>query len=761
MMLFGRRQIIERNYNIKKKNFNDYFFLNYYKYSTKNGIKFNNEATELNKENFENQWKKIIKKDYVNRITNIFENNNTNDIKKNCFYFILGPKGVGKKFFIEKSKEIFLNREIQSNEEKKSINIKRKKYNEENMGYDNEAYIRKINVDGMNKVRKQNIFFEYDFKSKCENNVMPFSMVIYNLENFLRHKLLKEMNNDIKNKNIKLEDIYKEIINTNYNDIISLTKIKDFFKDILNKKNEENGENEENIYDYLNDIDKSTIENYIMLIETNKFSYDNLKSFLNILLKNLNTNVFCSFLNEFSSFLYFLKLISQYEEQLYYSKNSQNVITHYLSSGLYIYKYFLLLIKLLKDKYNYNFFFIFYNFNLLFIGPQPCQNFQFFYNFMEENLRKYNIPVIVHSIKNLEMMKTIFLYNNYVNNLFYKLSLNYDKNKNVSKSTNIKEINYSKMNYNIPIDKIASSSNNTEYYNDELKEIQKKISINESENCYEIIKDNIIEIENMSYDIVKFILMPNFINKEEICKCLYEIIGGNIELIKIVCKGLYNLNNEFTEKKIWEEIEKEKKENITYDMDEEPDISRDNTIEEIINYKKIEKQYNFLKNIHQNVLHTFILDFEKKIINFFSLPHIEKMKENHSYNVDEKNNINKKPNKCKEDNFEKRGLNYVEFHFTIFEVIRYFIKKKKVFCKNILKLNNPVLLGLIDVNIIHYNYSNKYLELTNKFYEVLLLNYINFRYNQFPLKFKAQYNINYVLNYNTIKHEYNLLETQT
>lgn len=678
MILFGRRQIIERNYNIKKNNFNGCFFLSYCKYNTKDGGKVNNKSTEFNKEKFENKWKKIIKKDYVNRITNIFENNNTNEIKKNSFYFILGPKGVGKKFFIEKSKEIFLNREIQDNEEKKSINIKRKKYNEENMGYRTEVYMRKINVDGMNKVRKQNIFFEYDFKSKCENNVMPFSIVIYNLENYLRHELLKEMNNDIKNKNIKLEDIYKEIMNTNNNDIISLTKIKDFFKDVLNNKNKKNGAN---MYDYLSDIDKTTIENYIMLIETNKFSYDNLESFLNILLKRLNPNVFCSFLNEFSSFLYFLKLIAQYEEQLYYSRNSQNIITHYSNSGLYIYKYFFLLIKLLKNKYGYNFFFIFYNFNLLFIGPQPSQNFQFFYNFMDENLRKYNIPVIAHSIKNLEMMKTIFLYNNYVNNLFYKSPLNYGKNKNVPNSTNMKEINYSKMNYTIPPDKIANSSNNTEYYNDELKEIQKMISLNESEN-YEMIKNNIIEIENMSYDIIKFILMPNFVNKEEICKCLYEIIGGNIELIKIVCKGLYDLNSEFNEKKIWEEIEKEKKENITYDMDEEPDISLDNTTEEIIAYKKIEKQYNFLKNIHQNVLHTFILDFEKKIINFFSLPHIERMKENNnSYNVDENNNISKSTRKSKEDDFEKRGLNYVEFHFTIFEVIRYFIKKKKYFAK--------------------------------------------------------------------------------
>ncbi|CAD2111931.1 hypothetical protein YYG_04362 [Plasmodium vinckei petteri] len=755
MISFGRRQIIEKNCNLKKKKFNDCFLLSYRKYSIKGGGKVNGGPIEFNKEKFENKWKKIIKKDYVNRITNIFENNNTNDIKKNSFYFILGPKGVGKKFFIEKSKEIFLNREIQD-VEKKSTTIKRNKHNEGNVGLRTEGYTRKVNVDGVNKVRKQNIFFEYDFKLKCENNVIPFSMVIYNLENFLRHELLKGMNNDIENKNIKLEDIYNEIMNTNYNDIISLTKIKDFFKDILNNKNKNIGID---MYDYLSDTDKTTIENYIKLIETNKFSYDNFKSFLNILLKRLNPNVFCSFFNEFSSFLYFFKLIAQYEEQLYYSKNSQNIITHYSSSGLYIYKYFLSLIKLLKNKYGYNFFFIFYNFNLLFIGPQPSQNFQFFYNFMDENLRKYNIPVLAHSIKNLEMMKTIFLYNNYVNNLFYQSSLNHDSNKNGSNSPNMKEINYSEMNNTISSNKIASSNNNTKHYNDELKEIQKRICMNESEN-YELIKNNIIEIENMSYDIIKFILVPNFVNKEEICKCIYEIIGGNIGLIKLVCKGLDDLNSEFNEKKIWEEIEKEKKDNITYDMDEEPDIGRDNTIEEIIAYKKIEKQYNFLKNIHQNVLHTFILDFEQKIINFFSLPHIEKMKENNFYQVDEKNNTNS-TRKYNKDNSEKRGLSYVEFHFTIFEVIRYFIKKKKVFCKNILKLNNPVLLGLIDVNIIHYNYTNKYLELTNKFYEVLLLNYINFRYNQFPLKFKAQYNINYVLNYNTIKHEYNLLETQT
>ncbi|VWU48361.1 conserved protein, unknown function, partial [Hepatocystis sp. ex Piliocolobus tephrosceles] len=314
----------------------------------------------------------------------------------------------------------------------------------------------------------------------------------------------------------------------------------------------------------------------------------------------------------------------------------------------------------------------------------------------------------------------------------------------------------------------SSSSSSDSASGDTAKGLHDKNILKTDVRNYELIKSNIIEIEELSYDMVKSLMIPFFIENEEICKCIYNIVGGNTELIKVICKGLHKLNNELNKNiTILKNIEKDNKEkNITYDMDEIDEkfkeICENKTpVEKIIYFKKLEKQKQFLKNIHENILNSFILDFEKKIIKFFSLPIIEQMKliEDPKQNETGTRHIIDKQ-KYDNGNSKIKKLTYIEFLVTIFEVIRYFLKKKKVFCKNILNLNNPILLGLIDVNIIHYNYANKYLELSVTFYEILLLNYINFKYKQLPMKHKAQYNINYVLNYNIIKHEYNLLETQ-
>ncbi|CRG97338.1 conserved Plasmodium protein, unknown function [Plasmodium gallinaceum] len=634
--------MISKNVEILKKN---KFLVNFKylgKYST-NNIKENN--FKKNK-SFEEKWKYIIRNDYISKIINIFENNNKNEIEKyNCCHFIIGGEGVGKKFFIEKSKEKFLN-------DKKE---KKKKY----------------------------IFFEYDFKLIKD---ISFNLKLHSLESFLRYKLLKELNNDIENKKIKLKDLYNYLVDQENG--ILLSKMNSFFKYILNNPQ---------MFDYLNDQDREEIQNFLILLEKNKFFFENWNHFIKILLRKLNVKCFCSYLNEFSSSLYFFKMMAEYEEYNHYSNNSKNVLTNY-SNGLYVYKYFLSILKFLEVKYSYNFYFIFINFNLSLLCSQPVRNFNFFVNLINENIEKiYNLPVIIHSVKNLEIMKFIFIYNNIIMKYYFE--------------------NKEKINYN--------------YYNN--------LNENELEN-YELIKNNLIEINDFSYDMVKCLMVPIFTKNEEISKCVYNIVGGNVNLIKMICKGLHKLNEEFNELKIINEIENEKKKNVTYDIDEE-ELDCKNSVEEIVQYKKSEKEKLLLKNISQNILHNFILDFEHKIIQFLSLPNIEKMKTD---NIQEK----------------RKGLTCVEFYFTIFEVIRYFLKKQKVFCKNIINLNNPILLGLIDVNIIHYNYENKYLELTNKFYEVLLLNYIDLKYKQFPFKIKAQYNINYMLNYKTIEQEYKLLETQ-
>ncbi|GAW80023.1 hypothetical protein, conserved [Plasmodium gonderi] len=805
----------------------------YFEYSTN----VENKYTEKENKSFNETWKTLIRNDYITRIVNIFEKANDTSAKcgraidRNCCcYFVLGAQGVGKRFFIQKSKDIFL--------KKKHLGGANNQH-----GFPNSSKLQE---------GRKNVFFEYDFKDTSEDGmIIPFPMKLHALEEFLKFKLLKEINDDIENKKINLKDIYEQFIlregeNTE-NSIFS--KFPFVFKHILNNPQ---------MYDYLNDEDRKNIEMEIKLLETKKYHYENFAAFLNILLLKLNVKCFSKHLNEFSAFLYFLKILAECEEYEYYMKNSKGILTDF-SNGLYIYHYFLSLITFLQRTYKYNFCFIFYNFHSFLLSPHPARNFYFFTKWCEQNVAKHNIPIITHSIKNIEMMKSIYIYNNvvlhYISKYTTNLSLNEYSHDMVNIDLNDKEKNNppprndncssnvckKMLKENFPPYEHRRNENDSNHMNRSGEKnmysqngVNNKVpgktplpltGKNQHENGnlhnegirvnefpdnnfphnnfsnnnfphknfshknfphnnlphnlynafvekdlqnYDLIRQNLIEINDLSYDMVRCLIIPNFAKDEKVAKCIYNIIGGNAHLIKTVCKGLYDLNNQFNEIKMWKEIENEKKRNITYDMDEENEANTsNNTIDEIIQHRKFEKQKLFLKNIHEHVLHTFILDFERKIRNFFSLPNIEQMKKN-------ANSIKKDGEKGKgedyassqgskkyiENEIPKKGLTYIQFYFTIFEVIKYFIKKKKVFCKNIINLNNPILLGLIDVHIIHYNYENKYLELSNQFYEVLLLNYIEFKYKQFPLKYKAQYNFNYILNYKIIQHEYNLLESQ-
>ncbi|EUD66162.1 hypothetical protein C922_03357 [Plasmodium inui San Antonio 1] len=676
------------------------------------------------KQSFKEMWKTVVRQDYIKRIMNIFGEQNFPPRRNGgeargrpypC-YFVLGAEGVGKKFFIHKAKDMFLRRQPHVGSESNG-NPPR--------GGNQNGVSHRVKLHGGNDATGRSIFFEYDFKDINQNeSVIPFSVKLHKLDEFLRHRLMKEINSDVANGRINMSDIYEQFIlgeRVNEREDPLFAKFPILFKHILNTPQ---------MYDYLNDQDRKDIARWINLLEMTNYKYDDFLSFLSILLRKLNVKCFIRQLNQFSAFLYFLKMLAECEEYQYCMDNSEGILTDF-SSGLFLYRYFLSLINFLRKTYGYNFCFVFYNLHCFLLGPQPARNFHFFAKWCEENVDRHNVPVIFHSIKNIEMMKFVFVFNNLVLKQVARVgSGGSDRSAHEEKSP---------QNGN-PMGQSHFPTN----FHDAGKELQN----------YHLIREHLIEINDLSYDMVRCLIIPNYVKDEKVVKCIYDIIGGNAHLVKTICEGLHDLNSQFDEDEMRKKIEMEKKQNVTYDMDEESQINlRSNTIEEIVQHRKLEQQKGFLKNIHENILHTFILDFERKVRTFFSLPNVERLKRRG-------NDTHRGGVQQVEGETPKEGLTYIQFYFTIFEAIKYFLKKKKIFCKNILNLNNPILLGLIDVNIIQYNYEHGYLELTNQLYEVLLINYMDMKYRQFPLKYRAQYNINYVLNYKIIQHEFNLLESQ-
>ncbi|CAG9481738.1 unnamed protein product [Plasmodium vivax] len=687
-------------------------------------------CAQKEKKNFEEMWKAVVRQDYIKRIMNIFGEQNIASEPNGggalappypC-YFVLGPEGVGKKFFIQKAKDVFLRGQPHVGGEPSGDPPRGASQNgAPHKGQLHGGEKKKMSSSSSSR-RRRSIFFEYDFKDVNQNeSVIPFSVKLYKLEEFLRHRLMKEVSSDVASRRINMSHIYEQFIlggSTIEGEDPIFAKFPVLFKQMLNTPQ---------MYDYLNEQDRENIGKWISLLERNSYKWEDFRSFLATLLRKLNVKCFLNELNEFSAFLYFLKMLAECEEYQYCMNNSEGILTDF-SSGLFLYRYFLSLINFLRSAYGYNFYFVFYNLNCFLLGPQPARNFHFFAKWCEENVQRHNVPVVFHAIKNIEVMKFLFVFNNLV------VGRHFGGDGTVRRGAIGVTSNGAAGERDLPPDAHGVS-----------KELQN----------YHLIRERLIEIDDLSYEMVRCLIIPNFVKDEQVAKCIYNLIGGNAHLVKTVCKGLHDLNSQYDEEKMRNQIEMEKKQNITYDMDEEAKVNlRSNSIDEILQHRKLEQQKRFLKNIHQNVLHMFILDFERKVRTFFSLPNVERLKR--------RENSTNGGGRGQHDVREtpKEGLTYIQFYFTIFEAIKYFLKKKKIFCKNIINLNNPILLGLIDVNIIQYNYEHGYLELTNQLYEVLLVNYMNMKYRQFPLKYRAQYNVNYVLNYKIIQHEFNLLESQ-
>lgn len=244
---------------LKFKEKKSFFIISDYKEKEKLKKIFHNEKIiflkEININNLENEYKKIITTNNISNFNNItlIYDNNSNKKKENEIYFLnfLKEKGANIIFFIENENELSFIFDNFSNKENEFILV-----NDNKIVSENKIYETLFRLENKNRLKF------YTYEDTVDKILNPFPLVLEKKGTFYQKlKLLKEKLSEdyifrksysIDNEKINLP-IYKIIVTDNENKSIFLKKLNDFFKISKFESVKKAFENYENI---------KTIENF-------------------------------------------------------------------------------------------------------------------------------------------------------------------------------------------------------------------------------------------------------------------------------------------------------------------------------------------------------------------------------------------------------------------------------------------------------------------------------------------------------------------
>ncbi|CDJ44756.1 hypothetical protein, conserved, partial [Eimeria tenella] len=95
--------------------------------------------------------------------------------------------------------------------------------------------------------------------------------------------------------------------------------------------------------------------------------------------------------------------------------------------------------------------------------------------------------------------------------------------------------------------------------------------------------------------------------------------------------------------------------------------------------------------------------------------------------------------------------NEVHFLVVVCETIREFLRRPYLLCGDLAKINNTIILGLLDANLIRARFNPQRLEASGAFTKNLLQSFCNQKYDALSTKEKAEYSLNFLLNQKSIK----------
>ncbi|KFH08038.1 hypothetical protein TGVAND_215710C, partial [Toxoplasma gondii VAND] len=159
---------------------------------------------------------------------------------------------------------------------------------------------------------------------------------------------------------------------------------------------------------------------------------------------------------------------------------------------------------------------------------------------------------------------------------------------------------------------------------------------------------------------------------------------------------------------------------------DEAELARDASEEEERDWRWCERQKEFCRNITKDLLVEDVRLFEWRMQKFLSLPLLTQLR-------------------------EKQG-NEIHFLVTVFESLRYFLSKPFLLVRDLQRLDNVVILGLLDAGLLTARFQPSRVQVASELYRHLLSDYISTRYAFLSVDQKASYNLNWLMNEKSIKY---------
>ncbi|KFG36180.1 hypothetical protein TGPRC2_215710C, partial [Toxoplasma gondii TgCatPRC2] len=88
----------------------------------------------------------------------------------------------------------------------------------------------------------------------------------------------------------------------------------------------------------------------------------------------------------------------------------------------------------------------------------------------------------------------------------------------------------------------------------------------------------------------------------------------------------------------------------------------------------------------------------------------------------------------------------------VFESLRYFLSKPFLLVRDLQRLDNVVILGLLDAGLLTARFQPSRVQVASELYRHLLSDYISTRYAFLSVDQKASYNLNWLMNEKSIKY---------
>ncbi|KAF8820688.1 hypothetical protein IE077_002918 [Cardiosporidium cionae] len=228
------------------------------------------------------------------------------------------------------------------------------------------------------------------------------------------------------------------------------------------------------------------------------------------------------------------------------------------------------------------------------------------------------------------------------------------------------------------------------------------------------IHTSIIQIPEWTKAMARAAFIPSLLDSESLFESIWEAVGGNVKLLEKIASDLriqkLQLDAEQMKYAHNEKGEEMLLKDVGFDY---ADLTTKSSFKELLELQKTLKLNALIRNLPEKTLRSDVLQFEWKMNQFFSLKLIEDLR--------------------------LQMQNSISFYSTVFETIRLLLHQPYTYCQDVEAMKHPIILGLLDVNILTVAFLPTRFSITDRFTYNLLRSYLELHYESLSWRDKMRY----------------------